>query len=333
MIPKHAKTASEVATFSSSDVLADEAVKSPSADTFKTRDASSYDAVTEEFERFTDRLTHPLAERMVRLARLAPAQQVLDVGTGTGVVAFQAAQEVGPSGKVLGIDLSDGMLSRAAESAERRNLANCVEFRRMDAEALESEDRSFDRVVSLFALLHFPNPLAALKEMFRVLRPGGRIVVGVGSGAPLFSLTGLNHCLELLPEILLKLQGKRLIAPDMLNQLVGKHFPETHEQEQASLAHHSQNRTQSVPPLFLQAGFKNIRSEWQGHRAEVQAPEEFWDMQRTFSSIARKRLSGASLEKVNLLRNEFLTSCRSVQSRGGKLVYPFAAFFIIAERP
>lgn len=298
---------------------------------FKTRDASSYDSVTDEFERFTDRLTRPLAERMISLAQLAPFEKALDVGTGTGIVALEAARHM-RDGKVIGIDLSEGMLRRARDKALRASLANC-EFRRMDAEALEIEDQSFDVVVSLFALLHFPSPLAALKEMFRILRPGGRLVVAVGSGAPLFSLTGLKHRFGRLPDVLRIVRGKQLTAPGFLNGLVEQHFPQPHEPEESSLAHHSSNRTQSIPPLVRAAGFINVRTQWEGHQATVDTPEEFWDMQRTFSSIARKRLSDAPPEKVNRLREEFLSECREVQSLGGRLVYPFAAFYIVAQRP
>src|SRR3989337_3754108 len=92
--------------------------------TFKTRDASSYDSVTDEFDRFTDRLSPPLAAQMIYLAQLAPSNWVLDVGTGTGLVALQAAQEVGPNGKVLGIDLSDGMLDTARAKALRPGPTN-----------------------------------------------------------------------------------------------------------------------------------------------------------------------------------------------------------------
>jgi hypothetical protein len=64
----------------------------------------------------------------------------------------------------------------------------------------------------------------------------------------------------------------------------------------------------------------------------LNTPEEFWEIQRTFSSIARKRIAGAAPEMVNLLREDFLRKCRDVQERGGRLVYPFAAFFVVARR-
>lgn len=87
------------------------------------------------------------------------------------------------------------------------------------------------------------------------------------------------------------------------------------------------------PELVEKAGFADLCSYWEGHNASIETPEEYWDLQRTFSSIARKRLSGAPSEKVNALREEFLETCRKVRSRGGRLVYPFAAFCVIARRP
>ncbi len=78
--------------------------------TFKTRDATSYDAVTEQFEIFNERLNSPLAARLVSLAEIKPSDSVLDVGTGTGVVALLAAKKIAEVGKVHGIDLSEKML-------------------------------------------------------------------------------------------------------------------------------------------------------------------------------------------------------------------------------
>src|SRR5262249_55210963 len=155
---------------------------------FKLADAASYDAHVGDFERFAAMLTTPLAARMIMMADISPGQRVLDIGTGTGVVALEAANAIGSQGRCVGIDLSEKMLTSARANARRANLAERIEFKAMDAETLQFAPDSFDVVLSLFALLHFPNPAVALKEMFRVLKPGGTLVVAVGSAPPWLSL-------------------------------------------------------------------------------------------------------------------------------------------------
>ncbi len=301
--------------------------------TFKTRDAASYDSVAREFDFFTERFSAPLAARLISLAGVRSSEQILDVGTGTGIVALQAAQQVGASGKVLGIDLSHGMLATARAKASAAGLSHCAEFRRMDGEALELADESFNVVVSLFALLHFPNPTAALKEMFRVLTPGGRLALAVGSGPPRLSINGLTEGLTHLRDMLLKRQGKLLTAPWFLNDLVEERFPDTGKSEVTSLAAHGSRVPGDVPTLVRKAGFTNLRTAWQGHRRVIATAEEFWDLQRTYSSLARKRLGSAPPEKVEECKKEFLETCRKVQSKGGQLVYPFGALYVVARRP
>ena len=208
-----------------------------------------------------------------------------------------------------------------------------VEFRRMDAEALELPDRSFDIVLSLFALLHFPNPRIALGEMFRVLRPGGRLVIALGSRPPLFSLEGLLHRVSRAPDLLRMARGLQMTAPAALDSMVERHLPESGEPEESHLAHSSLNRTGSVTKLVRQAGFINLKTDWVGNQLVVDSPEEFWSMQRTFSSIARKRLDHAPQDQAARLREQFLTTCRSIQERGGRLVYPMAAFYVLGKRP
>ena len=302
-------------------------------ESFKVKDAASYNAVVNEFELFSRRLSMPLVSRMISLARPSPPGKILDVGSGTGLVALQVAPYVLPGGRVVGIDLSDGMLAAAKNKASGLGLGHEVDFCRMDGESLGFQDKSFDGVLSLFALLHFPRPFVAVSEMFRVLRPGGRLVVAVGSPSPVFSLSFVMQAFKHLHARELQLRGKLLLAPRFLDGLVRKHLPEPPDADQTSLAHESLNRTRSVVRIIQEAKFINITTCWYGHEARLETAEEFWSIQRTFSSFARKRLAYAPKEKLDRLRNEFFETCRRVRARGGEFRYPFAGFYVAAQRP
>jgi ubiquinone/menaquinone biosynthesis C-methylase UbiE len=83
------------------------------------------------------------------------------------------AEIVQPGGSVTGIDLSEGMIERAQSAKEQKDMDN-VSFRQMDAEALDFSEDTFDTIICSLGLMYYPNPVKALEEMFRVLKPGGR---------------------------------------------------------------------------------------------------------------------------------------------------------------
>lgn len=117
------------------------------------------------------------------LLEMLPAQtgeRVLDVATGPGVVALAAALQVGPSGAVVATDLAPEWDKEIAKRAGELGVEN-VSFRAMGAEALDLPDDSFDVAYCQFGLMFVPDPVRALREMRRVLRPGGRLGVVVWS--------------------------------------------------------------------------------------------------------------------------------------------------------
>jgi len=116
----------------------------------------------------------PLAGVLVRRAEVEERSRVLDLGTGTGIAAFEALERVGPSGYVLGIDTADGLLAVAQEKARRRSIKN-IDFRVMSMGSLDLPDGSFDRVIGNFSLCCTCFYERAVGEAFRVLKPGGRL--------------------------------------------------------------------------------------------------------------------------------------------------------------
>jgi SAM-dependent methyltransferase len=106
-------------------------------------------------------------------AEMKHEDRILDVACGTGVLALEAAARVGPQGRVTGVDLHAGMIAVA------RRIAPGIDWRDGNAEALPYQDHSFDVVVSQFGLMFFSDHDRAIREMLRVLTPGGRCVVAV----------------------------------------------------------------------------------------------------------------------------------------------------------
>jgi SAM-dependent methyltransferase len=129
--------------------------------------ANAYEAL------FVPALFGQWAAKVVDAAQIQPGQRVLDVACGTGILAREFASRMGSSGRVAGVDLSLGMVAVA------RQLAPTIEWRQGAAESLPFPDLSFDTVASQFGLMFFTDRRRALREMLRVLAPGGRLAVAV----------------------------------------------------------------------------------------------------------------------------------------------------------
>lgn len=108
---------------------------------------------------------------------LEPGEHVVDVGCGAGIDSLIAANMVGPTGRVVGVDMTPEMIAKARASAEQANAGN-VEFRQGLAESLPIDGAWADVVISNGVMNLFPDKLAGLQEIARVLKPGGRLQVG-----------------------------------------------------------------------------------------------------------------------------------------------------------
>ena len=115
-------------------------------------------------------------DMMLDLAGVQAGNRVLDVAAGTGESTLVAARRIGPTGYVLAVDASASMLNAATEAAHKEGLTN-VETRVMNAQNLALAADSFDVVICRMALMLFPNPVKALAEMRRVVKPGGKVGV------------------------------------------------------------------------------------------------------------------------------------------------------------
>ncbi len=132
----------------------------------------------ENFERYyIPAIFAPWAADLMALAAPQPGEHVLDVACGTGVVARLAAQHVGAAGTVIGLDISVEMLAVACSLPPRPGAS--IEWREASAIAMPLPDAAFDLVLCQQGLQFFPDQPAAVREMYRVLVPGGRVALSV----------------------------------------------------------------------------------------------------------------------------------------------------------
>jgi SAM-dependent methyltransferase len=131
------------------------------------------DAATSYQEDLVPALMEEWAPRIADAAHIRSGDRVLDVACGTGVLARTAASRVAADGAVTGLDLNPGMLAVAAR------LSPTISWQQGTAQALPFPAGSFEAVVSQFGLMFFPDPVQALREMMRVMVPGGRLAVAV----------------------------------------------------------------------------------------------------------------------------------------------------------
>ena len=117
----------------------------------------------------------PFGQVMLDAARLKPGDRVLDVGCGHGTSTLEAAERVGPSGRVVGVDISAAMLGPAHERVTAAGVDN-VELLQADAQVYAFKERAFDAVISRFGTMFFEDPQVAFANLSRALRRGGRLL-------------------------------------------------------------------------------------------------------------------------------------------------------------
>lgn len=199
----------------------------------------------ENYERwFVPAIGAPLANDLIKVAALRPGERVLDVACGTGIVARLASQLVGAHGTVAGLDINPLMLA-VARSTTPPGMA--IDWHEGSAEALPLPDASFEAVLCQMGLQFVADKHAALSEMWRVLAPGGRLVLNVPGPTPqLFAVMG---------DALARHIGAE--AAGFVNHVFSLHDPA------------------ELQNLIYGAGFRDVSVQVDTKSLRLPAPEEF----------------------------------------------------------
>jgi ubiquinone/menaquinone biosynthesis C-methylase UbiE len=159
-------------------------------------------------------------------AGLAPGMRVADIGCGTGVVADWIAEQIGPSGEVVGVDISPDQVEQALAAARERGRTN-VTFQVESAHATGLPRGGFDLVFSRFMLMHVPDPAAAVRELAALVRPGGVLALEDGDFQSPFCeppLPAFDRCFALYRAVVAARGADPLVGPKLYRMALDADF-------------------------------------------------------------------------------------------------------------
>jgi SAM-dependent methyltransferase len=237
------------------------------------------------------------APRVVDAAQVRSGDRVLDIGCGTGVLARVAAEHVAAKSQVTGLDLNHGMLAVA------RRLQPQVDWRQGDARTLPFADASYDVVMSQFALMYFSDRTAALKEMVRVLRPGGRLAIAVWG--PFENARGYVILTEIARRKCGQAAADVLTAPFVLGD------------------------AETLRNLLKEAGINEAVIELRDGTMKFPTIEAFVETEVKGSPL-EALLNGESYQG---LMQEAMEKLQQFQASSGEVVMPMDAFIVTATKP
>jgi SAM-dependent methyltransferase len=269
----------------------------------RERQRADWAARAESYARRAAAVNVPFAEALVTMVAPAAGARVLDVATGPGIVAVEAAKHIGPSGSVLATDLVSEWAPYVQEAATAAGLSN-ITFTPMPAEALSLPDAEFDVALCQFGLMFVASPVTALREMRRILRPGGKLGIAVWS----------------VPEN---------VGIFLLSRIVMSALPPTDGPVCSPMG---MGEPGLIERFVSEAGFRDLHSERQTRFYVIADPEEEWRRwSEDDASPAARGLASLSESERQRLRTEALAALEAHRI-GAEIRVPSEAIFVTALR-
>jgi ubiquinone/menaquinone biosynthesis C-methylase UbiE len=249
----------------------------------------------------------PLSRALIEEARIVSGQAVLDVGGGSGEPSLTISPIVGNSGSVTYTDPAAGMVKAAQEEAARRGLQN-LKFHQCPAEQLPFADNSFDAAVSRMSSMFFPDVLAGLRQMLRVVKPNGRVSFLVWSSRE------ANPFFSVVTEIL-----DRFVPADV-------------EGEDAPTAFRFA-APGKLAKLLQEAGAISVTER--ALDFSIEAPinvDQFWELRTEMSDTFRKKLARLVPVQVDAIKHTVQKKVRNYFKTGG-MVFPGQVLLVTGQKP
>jgi ubiquinone/menaquinone biosynthesis C-methylase UbiE len=246
---------------------------------------------------------HPLvAHHLIQCADIQPGQHILDIATGTGLVAIEAAQIVGNSGSVVGVDLSEGMLRRSQSKITAAGLSN-IELKQGDIETLDFPENHFDRIFCCCGIPYIPNIPTNLRRWHNFLKPGGII-----------ALTGIAETASIASNLLIKIAEN-----------YGLEFPRWSEETATP---------EKCRHLLQTAGFEQIQvtEEQFGDYLSLESAQNLWEMILNNPLTQMNFVQHLNSEQLNAVKAQYLAELETLVTPQG-IWNDLTLYYMVGRKP
>ncbi|MEN9907885.1 MAG: Ubiquinone/menaquinone biosynthesis C-methyltransferase UbiE [Bacteroidota bacterium] len=245
-------------------------------------------------------------EKMLDMAGISTGHRVLDIAAGAGEQSITTAKKVGITGEVLATDISSNILEYALKMAEQNGISN-IKIKVMDGENLSLDDETFDAVISRVGLIYFPDQQRALKEMLRVLKPGGKVA------AIVYSTPEKNKFFSIPVSII---RNRAKLPP----ALPGQPGP------------FSLGAEGIIEKAFEQAGFINVKSELVDSPLQLSSASECLRFEKESFGALHQMMSNLSNEEREAIWEEIERELQNFESEKG-FSGPCEMVVAVGEKP